>query len=592
MRVRIRFEKPSFFAADAKVRFALDGVEIYEGWMLSGVSHVVEVQAGDHVLVGRIGPGAFARKREWRIHVPESPGDDTTHVLDVLITYSRIWGGFEKDVLAQVVSVDDVSLSNTQALEPSVPMPTPVRPIATLVMLGLLVVGFVVELLLPVDGKFDGTPTPQTLVALGGLFPPSVHVDGEWYRFLTCTFLHGSFIHLLLNGVALFISGLIVEGRVGWRWFLAIYFVGAVGGSAMSLLMNDGQTVSVGASGAIMGLLTAGLFVTHTLPKEHRQQIQFGLLRMLIPSLIPVMPRSGERIDIGAHLGGTIACAAFGAVLYLLIRANEAKGGTIEEFRTRAFALVAAAVFGVASVASMGAVAAQAYPHARTEAIQFAAILSNDDLPVGPPDEASVATWLQQFPDDPRVLNWAANVAIDHEDWDRAEQHAAHGRTTAPHFSAVFPEATIANFIRMFDQISEDVALRRQMVPNSAWSIGDQANQNALWASHLDEWITQYPNDPRVRSKAAWRALANGNIDEAARHTAIDYAHAQEFARFFDGDLPAIHWLTLARIAVGQERHEDVSLLTHAICAGGEGAEVQEYASEHGLCADVPEMAQ
>ena len=78
------------------------------------------------------------------------------------------------------------------------------RPLATFAMLGAFLIVFLVELtvtVMPADGFMS--PGIGTLVSLGALEHHRVDL-GEYWRLITCAFLHGGVMHLLFNGVAMF----------------------------------------------------------------------------------------------------------------------------------------------------------------------------------------------------------------------------------------------------------------------------------------------------------------------------------------------------------------------------------------------------
>ena len=136
-------------------------------------------------------------------------------------------------------------------------------PVLIWALLGVLAAVFTVELLFGVDhGGSAFEPSVGTLIALGGLNGTLVLHDGEWYRLFSAPLLHGGMVHLGMNGLALLISGGLLERLVGRAWLLALFAIGALGGSLMSLAINPPTLVSVGASGAIMGLLAAGLVLS------------------------------------------------------------------------------------------------------------------------------------------------------------------------------------------------------------------------------------------------------------------------------------------------------------------------------------------
>ena len=89
-----------------------------------------------------------------------------------------------------------------------------------------------------------------------------VFQHGQWFRIVTAIFLHQDIVHLTLNGVVMFFAGLYLEKRIGHLWLLALFLAGGIAGAFMSLVLNPSNTSSVGASGAIMGMLAAILFAS------------------------------------------------------------------------------------------------------------------------------------------------------------------------------------------------------------------------------------------------------------------------------------------------------------------------------------------
>jgi len=81
---------------------------------------------------------------------------------------------------------------------------------------------------------------------------------GEFWRFLSAIFLHGSFIHLVYNLFALALFGLILESLIGSKRFLIIFFVTGILANLISVNFYE---FSLGASGAIFGVIGALIFV-------------------------------------------------------------------------------------------------------------------------------------------------------------------------------------------------------------------------------------------------------------------------------------------------------------------------------------------
>jgi membrane associated rhomboid family serine protease len=170
-------------------------------------------------------------------------------------------------------------------------------------------------------------------------FPNLVGVaHGEWWRLITAAFLHYGPFHLLLNMLALWWFGSALERRIGSGRFLAIYLVSGLAGSAGALML-DPTTPTVGASGAIFGILGAGLVM-----EQFQRDYVFGGSALGIIVLNLVFTFSVANISIGGHIGGLLAGAACAFGLSRFGRAHIAYG------RAGALGYATIAAIGVASV--------------------------------------------------------------------------------------------------------------------------------------------------------------------------------------------------------------------------------------------------
>jgi membrane associated rhomboid family serine protease len=131
-----------------------------------------------------------------------------------------------------------------------------------------------------------------------GAAPGLAH--GEWWRLLTAAFLHYGPIHLGFNMLALWLFGGVVEQALGrWR-FLLLYLVSGLAGSAGALLANP-HAITVGASGAIFGILGA-LFIL-----EYQATGSFtGQAMTLIALNLALSFAWRSNISWGGHLGGLV----------------------------------------------------------------------------------------------------------------------------------------------------------------------------------------------------------------------------------------------------------------------------------------------
>ena len=138
---------------------------------------------------------------------------------------------------------------------------------------------------------------------------------GEYWRLWTVTLLHGDFLHLAFNMYALYLMGSIVERWYGSIRFLLFYLACAAAGSAASFVFG-GDVPSVGASGAVfgmLGVLIAAARLHHPVDRQARGIV--GQLVVLLVINIVFGFASGGQIDNAAHLGGLAAGLWLGALV-------------------------------------------------------------------------------------------------------------------------------------------------------------------------------------------------------------------------------------------------------------------------------------
>jgi membrane associated rhomboid family serine protease len=148
-----------------------------------------------------------------------------------------------------------------------------------------------------------------------GLWMPGV-ADGAWWQLVTSAFTHVEIWHIATNMLALFILGPPTEQILGRARFLAVYVAGALGGSTTVMLLSDPAGSTVGASGAIFGLLGA-LLVTFTKARLNTQWITQNLVLGVVITVV------GWRfISWQGHLGGLLAGAAAAAIIAFAPKAH------------------------------------------------------------------------------------------------------------------------------------------------------------------------------------------------------------------------------------------------------------------------------
>jgi membrane associated rhomboid family serine protease len=137
-----------------------------------------------------------------------------------------------------------------------------------------------------------------------GMVPEAI-ANGQWWRLVSAAFLHGGILHLAFNMYALYWLGPQLEQLLGHVRFASIYMLSAIGGNVVSYYFSDIATVSVGASGAIFGLMTATIVIGRELRADVSQ-----LMTLLVLNVVIGFASAG--IDWRAHLGGAIVGAATG----------------------------------------------------------------------------------------------------------------------------------------------------------------------------------------------------------------------------------------------------------------------------------------
>jgi membrane associated rhomboid family serine protease len=187
---------------------------------------------------------------------------------------------------------------------------TRVRPTDAIVTRILVAINVIVYLITVAQGSGLNDPG-GSLFNKWALFGPLVG-GGDWWRLITSAFLHASVIHIAFNMLALWWLGAPVEMALGRVRFIGLYLVSGLAGAA-GALVADPNAVTVGASGAIFGLLGAGLI----LEWQATGSIAGNYLTLILINLAISFAVPG--ISIGGHLGGliggilaTLAFARFG----------------------------------------------------------------------------------------------------------------------------------------------------------------------------------------------------------------------------------------------------------------------------------------
>ena len=171
---------------------------------------------------------------------------------------------------------------------------------ATRVLIGINVVAFIIT---AANGAGvlagNGTSSIYDRFALR----PAEVANGEWYRLITSMFLHFGIVHIAFNMWALLVIGTPLEQMLGRFRYVALYFLGGIGGSVLSMAFGPIDETAAGASGAVYGLFGAFYVITR------RRGLETGPIVGLI-AINLVISFTFNGIDWRGHVGGLIVGSA------------------------------------------------------------------------------------------------------------------------------------------------------------------------------------------------------------------------------------------------------------------------------------------
>ena len=179
----------------------------------------------------------------------------------------------------------------------------------------IIIINLIIFAAMLVSGVSPINPKIEQLIMWGADFGPDT-LDGQWWRLLSCAFVHIGAMHLALNMWCLWNLGRLAERMFGNRTFLALYLFSGLGGSIASVWWNP-NIVSAGASGAVFGV-AGGVMAfwqlgKSSIPRAVVKQNLGSVLTFAVYNLSYGFFHSG--IDNAAHIGGLVTGLALGASL-------------------------------------------------------------------------------------------------------------------------------------------------------------------------------------------------------------------------------------------------------------------------------------
>lgn len=143
----------------------------------------------------------------------------------------------------------------------------------------------------------------NVLSTFGAIVVPLIDL-GEYYRLISAMFLHGGLVHLVMNMYGIWLLGNIIEKAYGKFKFAVIYLFSGIVGSCFSYFFLKPTILSVGASGAIFGLMGACIVFAVKRKDTIRKSFLRSIFQVLAINLL--IGFSTSNIDNAGHIGGLI----------------------------------------------------------------------------------------------------------------------------------------------------------------------------------------------------------------------------------------------------------------------------------------------
>ncbi len=192
-----------------------------------------------------------------------------------------------------------MSSENHVTFDPKLPRH---KPKLTTYLIALIVIVYILEV------YYNAMYNDKIIIALGAKWNEGI-TNGQLWRLITYSFLHGNLIHLILNIVALNVFGKEVESIFGSFKFLLIYLISVWGSGLSSYCFSPG--LAIGASGGVFGIL--GSLITYFYKQREsvsgaklrfKSMYTLAIINILLGFTIP-------RIDNFGHLGGILTGLSF-----------------------------------------------------------------------------------------------------------------------------------------------------------------------------------------------------------------------------------------------------------------------------------------
>ena len=195
--------------------------------------------------------------------------------------------------------------ANPQRVRSARSLVKPGPPVATLTIVAINLAIFALDM----PSSNDALDGIGRIGREWGLYGPAVAAGDIWRPF-TAGFIHAGVMHVGFNMFLLWQLGRIIEPAVKWYGFVALYVLSLFGGS-LAVLLLDPNEFTVGASGAVFGLMAATFIAMRS---RGIDPFRTGIGPLLVINLVLTFAVPG--ISIGGHLGGLVAGAIGGLLIW------------------------------------------------------------------------------------------------------------------------------------------------------------------------------------------------------------------------------------------------------------------------------------
>jgi membrane associated rhomboid family serine protease len=439
------------------------------------------------------------------------------------------------------------------------------------VTLSFFVLHILIFVMMGLDGATSTQPfqtdfSLETLTRFGAQVNPLIW-KGEVYRLFTAGLLHGGLLHLVLNNLVLYNLGSILERLLGSFYFVCLYLLALMMGNVATLLYIPPTAISVGASGAIMGL--AGALCAFLLLDRRGRFLQTTQgsrnFFFFLVALNLIMGHFVAMINNAAHIGGFVGGVAVGIFFWSRIPSN-----------TFPRSLATAMMLGCGSFLVVGL-----HHGLRPEGTQPWFLHSADRATQRGHLKLTEAALLDALKQgrDPAILRelgrlyyatrqWKAAIAVlqelyrDHKDFDLAIE--------------LVESLTEARFFQEADKIFAETKerLEKQGEHDLAWAILLASRQREREALQVFSTLLQrHSQQPALHNAYAWVLLTAR--DPRYRNPKLAYEHAKLAVRLTDYRVGA--FLDTLATAYAQQGRFEKALSTLDRAEGTRDARLMAY---------------